>query len=223
MPSTTNALLRQYAKLTEFLGLALGPDYEVALYDLTAPARPIIAIANSHISGRKPGDPLTSEALNALADQDGEGKDYCLHYAGVTLNGKELRSSTMFIRQDARLAGMLCIHFDDSRYQAVIEQILGLCHPDPFVEQLIQPEGDAGLIPELEARPAEAMALESIRRALERLGVPADRLTAGERMEIIAELEADGVFLLKGAVKDAASGLKCSQASIYRYLARIKK
>ena len=30
-----NPLLQQYIKVTEFLGLTLGPDYEVALHDMT--------------------------------------------------------------------------------------------------------------------------------------------------------------------------------------------
>ena len=34
MPNVPNALLQHYVKLTEFLGQALGPDYEVALHDL---------------------------------------------------------------------------------------------------------------------------------------------------------------------------------------------
>ena len=41
MPDTANALLRQYVKLTEFLGAALGPDYEVALHDLTDKTAPL--------------------------------------------------------------------------------------------------------------------------------------------------------------------------------------
>ena len=50
-----NSLLQHYIKLTEFLGHALGPDYEVALHDLTDKNRSIIAIANSHVSGRQVG------------------------------------------------------------------------------------------------------------------------------------------------------------------------
>ena len=45
-----NSLLQQYVKLTEFLGFALGPDYEVALHDLTDKNRSIIAIANGHVA-----------------------------------------------------------------------------------------------------------------------------------------------------------------------------
>lgn len=58
-------LLQQYVKLTEFLGHTLGPDYEVALHDLTDRNRSIVAIANSHVSGRKLGAPLTNTALKS--------------------------------------------------------------------------------------------------------------------------------------------------------------
>ena len=52
MTSSSNLILQHYIKLTEFLGKALGPDYEVALHDLTRKDRSIIAIANNYISGR---------------------------------------------------------------------------------------------------------------------------------------------------------------------------
>ena len=71
MPNVPNALLQQYVKLTEFLGQALGPDYEVALHDLTDKNRSIIAIANNHISGREIGAPLTTVALSILRDKSG--------------------------------------------------------------------------------------------------------------------------------------------------------
>ena len=50
----------------------------------------------------------------------------------------------------------------------------------------------------------------------------AERLTSDERLKIIAALESNGIFLLKGAVKDVAAGLHCSQASVYRYLSQLK-
>ena len=67
------------------------------------------------------------------------------------------------------------------------------------------------------------MALDAIHHELERLGVSAERLTSDERLQIITALEESGIFLLKGSVKDVAVGLRCSQASVYRYLAQIKK
>lgn len=227
MPSVPNALLQQYVKLTEFLGQALGPDYEIALHDLTDKNKSIIAIANNHISGREIGAPLTNMALSILKDKSYETSDYRLHYYGVAVGGKDLRSNTMFIKQNGRLIGMLCINFDDSRYRDISDRVLGLCHPDAFVADVLPPQGSAAPRP---VRPApekfrnstEAVAVDAINRELEHLGVTADRLTSEERLRIISVLEADGIFLLKGAVKDVAAGLHCSQASVYRYLSQLK-
>ena len=230
MANVTNALLQHYVKLTEFLGQALGPDYEVALHDLTDKNRSIIAIANNHVSGREIGAPLTNVALSILRDKSYETSDYRLHYYGVSINGKDLRSNTMFIKQNGRLIGMLCINFDDSRYRAVSNQIMGLCHPDIFVEDVVNPAPqDADTVPP-STRPTpekfrnstEAVATDAINRELEHLGVTAERLTSDERLKIIAALESNGIFLLKGAVKDVAAGLHCSQASVYRYLSQWK-
>ena len=224
MPDTTHALLRQYVKLTEFLGAALGPDYEVALHDLTDKNRSIIAIANGYISGREIGAPLTNMALGVLKDGSYEWQDYRLHYSGVSAAGNPLRSSTMFIKEDGKLIGMLCINFDDSRFQSFAQQVLTLCHPNQFVQALDQPpeEGHAAR-PETFRNSTEAVAQDAVTHELERLGVPADRLTSEERLQIIDALEKSGIFLLKGAVKDVAAGLGCSQASVYRYLSHIRK
>ena len=51
----------------------------------------------------------------------------------------------------------------------------------------------------------------------------ADRLTPDERLCIISSLAEDGIFLLKGAVKDVADALCCSQASVYRHLAQVRR
>lgn len=227
-----NPLLQHYMKLTEFLGQALGPDYEVALHDLTDKNRSIIAIANNHVSGREVGAPLTNVALKILMDKSYESQDYRLHYCGVSAAGKTLRSSTLFIKQNGRLIGMLCINFDDSRYQAASENILRLCHPDAFVQEHCQPGSAQSSGDAVRAVPAttesfhnsiDAVAGDAVGRELARLGVTADRLTPDERIQIISSLEAGGIFLLKGAVKDVADALHCSQASVYRYLSQIKK
>nr|WP_325183741.1 PAS domain-containing protein [uncultured Oscillibacter sp.] len=225
MADTTNALLRQYVKLTEFLGAALGPDYEVALHDLTDKNRSIIAIANGYISGREVGAPLTNMALSVLKDESYEWQDYRLHYSGVSVTGNVLRSSTMFIKEDGKLIGMLCVNFDDSRYRTFAQQVLSLCHPNPFFQAQERPEEEEGPLPRPETfrNSTEAVTQDAIAHELERLGVPAERLTSEERLHVIAALEESGIFLLKGAVKDVAAGLGCSQASVYRYLSQIRK
>ena len=107
---------------------------------------------------------------------------------------------------------------------------MGLCHPDIFVEDVLQSaESEApDTAPSVRSSPekfrnsTEAVAADAINRELEHLGVTAERLTSEERLKIIAALENNGIFLLKGAVKDVAVGLHCSQASVYRYLSQLK-
>ena len=232
MTSSSNLILQHYIKLTEFLGKALGPDYEVALHDLTRKDRSIIAIANNYISGREVGAPLTNMSLSILRDKSYEHTDYHLHYYSINVNGKDLRSSTFFIKDSGKLIGLLCINFDDSRYLAASENVLRLCHPDIFIDDHIAPQQAEPGDPFPRAVPAttesfhnsiDAVAGDAVGRELIRLGVTADRLTPDERMQIIASLENGGIFLLKGAVKDVADALHCSQASVYRYLSQIKK
>lgn len=225
-----NPYLTHYIKLTEFLGQTLGPDYEVALHDLTEQGGSIIAIANSHVSGRRIGAPMTSVALGILKDRSYEAEDYRLHGYGLTINGKTLRSSTLFIKQDGALIGMLCINFDDSRYRAVSDYLMGLCHPDPFVSSILKLPGLTGEggqemrpIPEKFSDSVEAVVRDGVNRALERMEKRAEELSMEERLEVIAELERDGIFQLKGSVKAAAVMLSCSQASMYRYITQLRK
>lgn len=223
-----NPLLKPYIKLTEFLGHALGPDYEVALHDLTDKNRSIIAISNRQVSGRQVGAPLTNVALKIIMEKSYLDSDYLLHYRGQTGTGKTLRCSTLFIKQGEKLIGMLCINYDDSRYRAISEEVLRLCHPDSFVETNFQLDETRVT----DTRPDDGeetfqnniddVAKEAVERELSRLNVSPNQLTAEDRLQIIQALEAGGIFLLKGAVNDVSDALGCSKASVYRYIAQVK-
>lgn len=224
-------LLQQFSKLTEFLGRALGPDYEVALHDLTDKDCSIVAIANNHISGREIGAPLTNVALKIIADRSYQTSDYRVHYRGMSADGKLLRSSTFFLKSETgALVGMLCINFDDSRYKQVSDSILGLCHPDSFVEtnfsfddQRVTVQLPPSEDPESFQHTPRGVAGSEVANVLRDMNVAADRLTQEEKMEVVGVLESRGVFLLKGAVKDVAEALCCSPASVYRYLSKLRK
>lgn len=229
MSNTLHTILEQYIILTSFLGRTLGPCYEVVLYDLINKDRCIIAIMNNHISGRQIGTPLSNTALSILRDRIYEQMDYCLHYDGLSLNGKELKSCAFFIKSEGELLGLLCINFDDSGYLELGDRLLGLCHPDWFamdtVPGLMGPEPRTISTPIMQERflnQSGDVLADAIHQELNQMGVDAERLTSGERMEIIAALEKKGIFLMKGVVKGVADRLHCSQASIYRYLNLIK-
>ena len=59
--------LTRFTHLVEFLGMTLGPDYEIVLHEIDRPTPCVVAIANGQISGRTVGAPLTNVALDELS------------------------------------------------------------------------------------------------------------------------------------------------------------
>lgn len=228
----TNLLLKQLTSLVEFLGKALGPDYEITLHDLDPDNCVIAAIANGRISGRNVGARLSARGAMLLEKKEYESADYSTNQTALLANGKTIRASTLFIKNETDTpVAMLCINFDDSRFRAINYDLMGLIHPNHFLEQHYSIR--ASDLPQLNTAPAEKKnenihndvsdLMKDIYEQVSRnVKVPMDRLTQEERTDVIAQLNDLGMFRLKGAVQFVADGLGCSQASIYRYLSKVK-
>lgn len=128
-----DARLEPYRVVVSFLGEALGPDYEVVLHDLTSEDGTIVAIVNNHISGRTEGAPLSNMALRFIQERMYEKQDYLAGYQGASQAKGRLRSSTMFIKDNGQLIGMLCINFAAGKYSRIAQELLALCgaHTEP--------------------------------------------------------------------------------------------
>ena len=229
----TSSILEPYKILVEFLGQALGSDYEVVLQDLSSESKSIIAIANGHISVRSVGSPLTNAALQMLSSRLYESRDYLANYKGIAENGHILRSSTMFIKDESGIPiGMLCINFDDSRYNDLHEKLLSVIHPASFrgntpvfqktlsVSQTEAPEESVQIT---ESFPMDINSLmqKIFEDCTAALTTPVDRLNQLERKEIVSKLNEQGLFKLKGAISFVAKKFSCSTATVYRYLSEI--
>ena len=222
-------ILDSYKSVLDGLAAYLGDGYEIVLHSLHDLDHSVIKIINGHYTGRREGFPITDLALSMLAKIEERPDTNCITYFNRNQKGEPLKSATIVIRNHSRMAiGLLCINFDDSRYRAISDHILKLCHPDLFVTDVLAqplPESEddisARSSPEKFRNSADAVALDAINRELERMGVTPEQLTPEKRLQVIAALEAGGIFLLKGAIKSTAAALGCSTASIYRYLSQI--
>lgn len=223
-----NELLRPYIALVPFLGEVLGSDYEVVLHEIGAESR-IIAIANSQVSGREIGAPLTDKALHFIRNGSYRDKNWELNYLGISKNGSALRSSTFFIKDGrGKLIGLLCVNFDGSKYHELSRQILSLVYPADFTDSLPSPEAPApdeggGANAEHFPNSAEDMVADAIRQATANASVPVDRMTPQEKIDIVDRLNRSGIFIVKGAVSNVAQAIGCSEATVYRYLANLNK
>ncbi len=222
-------MLKQYTKLVEFLGLTLGPSFEITLHDIRGKESSIVAIVNGSISGRDLDSPPTAMAMKAMME-NAAGRDFHTNYIGLTKGNKTLRSSTYYIKDEHnKLVGMLCINFDDSEFQALSSKLFQLIHPDSYVENNIVIRSDIlGSFEDDEETELFGDSLTStantvIQEILDEEGVSVDQLTQNEKIRIVAKLKEQGIFRLKGAVTHVAGILCSSPASIYRYLGKAQQ
>ena len=218
---------RHYSLLVDFLGHILGPDYEIALHELTNDSNRIVAIANGELTGRHIGSPLSNTMLEYVAGNLYETQDYVLGFESVSASGKKMCCNSMFIKgRSGELAGLLCINFDASRYQELSARILDLCGSAirpaaPSGTRLIADSADPSEAERAYPTSIAGATASIVSHVVAAYPVPVDRLTQDEKMEIMETLNHKGVFLLKGSVSYVAKELHSSEASIYRYLGKL--
>ena len=212
--SHINAYLKKYIPLVDFLAEVFGNDAEVVLQDVSDFNNSVISIRNNHISGRKLGAPATNLVLKVM-NGNFTDKNYVTNYRGVSATGKVVRSSTYFIKDDKEIVvGMLCINIDIDKYVQLknhLDSILKL--PEEIFEKTTERFSVS----------AEGLASDSIETILEESGISPDRMSQEEKIEVVNKLDKNGVFLVKGSIFKVASILNVSNATIYRYLSKIRR
>ena len=212
-----NKLVNQYVGLVDFLGDFLGEDAEIVLHDVTDLENSVVAIRNNHISGREIGAPATDLVLKILKDKKYRDIKYLSNYKGISKCGRVLKAATFFIKDEAEtIVGLFCININMDRISKI----------KSYVDEMMVFEGvkeDVGEISETFSQTAKELTFESIHGVVDNFEVPAERMSQEEKIEIIDELSDKGIFLIKGAVSETAIALKVSEATVYRYLGKIKK
>lgn len=230
----TSSILHQYTILVDFLGKALGPDYEIVLHDITAEPSRIIAIANGHISGRSIGSPTTNSALQTLAANPYKTNDFLYNYQISTKDGRLLRASTMFIKdEDGNPIGLLGINFDDARYRELFTNMLSVIHPAQFLKSSLTffpavPAASEGIslqpytLADDFSMDISTLMEKSFNSVTASLNTPLKRLNQQEKRDIVQKLQERGMFKLKGGISFVAKRLSCSPATVYRYLGELE-
>lgn len=204
----------QYTALVEFLGKALGPDYEIVLHSFVNDEYKIIALANEHISGRTTSAPLSALALNFIFTKEYQKTDYKYNYDGISANGEKLRCSTMFIKnENGELLGMLCINHCTEKYNRFAQSIVNFVKEN---YQLNEEEKESEIVELFSNSPKEICEMCSYK--LFNSSTLPMHLSKNEKQALIGELNNRGVFHMKGAIAEIAEYTGISKASIYRYL-----
>ncbi|SJZ41990.1 helix-turn-helix transcriptional regulator [Anaerorhabdus furcosa] len=210
-------LIEQYKKIAKFLAACLGEDYEIAIHEIKNEELKLVHIENGDISKRTLKAPLSELALKFINEKKYEESDYEVNYKGLSGN-KVLRSSTFFIKNEKEeLIGLLCINFNLDHINKSINKI------NEELKELFNLVDDKTSYVEESSveyftEEISTVIHNIIAPIVEEKNLPLARLSFNEKMILIEELKKQGVFLLKGAVSEAAVQLHSSEASIYRYL-----
>ncbi len=211
--------IEAYKPLMQFFALFLGAETEILLCDTER----ILYAENPFSPKQAAGMPLGDMEQVFVRDKHYQGIPWTVNYRSLSDRGEKLRSATMFIKDERdELLGMLTINTKVDELLAVralMDRIVNGAHPNINGMPAQQPKPPQYY--EAISMSVMEMASSSIDKSIARYGVPADRLTADEKLEIIRELDKIGTFLLKGSVAEVAKRLCSSEATIYRYLQQI--
>ena len=236
-----NALeeLKKYIPLVKFLSTLLGENCEVVLHDISNPDHSIIAIENNHVSGRQVGGALTDLVLRALRNKEYQNADFISNYVVVTKSNRICQASSYFIRdENNKVIGALCVNIDVTDLllaKDFLDKFIRIKPPKGYKSPLVfQPKdylqgqetndvgGENEVLEHLLENSGDVVKL-LIEKVLNEIPIPVERLSPEEKIEIVRELNEQGLFLFKGGVSELAKYLKVSEATIYRYLNKIKE
>ncbi|WP_042543920.1 helix-turn-helix transcriptional regulator [Leucobacter komagatae] len=222
-------LIAVFTAVVEQLGRALPRSYELVLHDLSKLPNSIVAISGE-VTTRTVGDPATDLLLKQAATGNFESR---LDYETGLADGRRLRSSTMIIEDvSGRPVAALCMNADVSvweEFRSIAHQLVSM-NASPGVATGIaaaevEPANREHMEPgrghETFVHDVDELATILIGAAIRNVGIPTTLMHKNHKVEVVRDLKARGLFLLKDAVQLIADELNVTRFTIYNYLNQI--
>lgn len=186
-----------------------GPGCEVVIHDVRAQDldSTIIFIENGEVSGRKLGDGPSQAVLTALKDKDGAPEDQ-VGYLMKTSDGKVIKSSTVYIRDDSgQVHYVFAVNFDISALLAAQTALAGITQAEPGGDK---PEKISNNVNDL----LDALIEESVRR----VGKPVALMSREDKIRAINFLNDAGALLITRSSEKICRVFDISKYTMYSYI-----
>ena len=206
----TEEQLDFYKRLAHALALQFGSGCEVVVHDLESadPSHSIVAIENGHVTGRKLGDGPSHVVLEALHAGDAKLEDR-LAYLTKTADGKILKSSTVFIRDErGRAVGIFAVNYDITILRAMGDTIA----------EVVGTEPSAPREPEPIVRSVADLLDDLIEQSVQLVGTPVALMSKEEKIRAIRYLNDTGAFLITKSGPKVCKFFGISKYTLYSYL-----
>ena len=172
------------------------------------PSHSIVAIENGHVTGRKLGDGPSHVVLEALHAGDAKLEDRPA-YLTKTADGKILKSSTVFIRDEGGHAvGIFAINYDITILRAMGDTIA----------EVVGTEPSAPREPEPIVRSVADLLDDLIEQSVQLVGTPVALMSKEEKVRAIRYLNDTGAFLITKSGPKVCKFFGISKYTLYSYL-----
>ena len=195
------------------LAIQFGPSCEVLIHDLQGDLdTSLVYIENGTITNRHVGDGPSHVVLDVLNYDDGsEGR---FGYLTKTKDGRILKSSTMYIRDDnGNIEDLLGINQDITEFVMMhrsLESLIGIG------------QAETGTVEKITTSVSEL--LDDLLLEAERLvGKPGPLMNKVERLKAISYLNEKGAFLISKSSEKIAEYFNISKFTLYSDLNTVKE
>ena len=197
-------------------GLAgqFGQNCEVVIHDLRGKdlEHSIIAIENGHVTGRSIGDGPSHIVLESLKEDPGMLQDR-ISYLTRTSDGRVLKSTTLFIRDDEdRVIGILGINYDISMLVSLEGSLRDFTGQDRLTSE-----------PEAISRNVADLLDELLEHSVSLVGKPTAMMSKDDKIRAIRFLDDNGAFLITKSGPKVCQYFGISTYTLYSYLDEIRK
>ncbi len=201
-------------QLAKGISKQFGPDCEVVVHDLASNDQnsTIVAIENGHVTDRKVGDGPSHVVLEALRSGRENLSDH-LGYLTRTKDGKILKSSTIYIRNDdGEAIGIFSINYDITLMLAMDENIKQFVSTE-------QPQRE----PERISHNVSELLDELIEQSVKIVGKPVALMAKEDKVKAIQFLNETGAFLITKSGDKVCKFFGISKYTLYSYIDEAKE
>ena len=213
MVGKINPIIKKFIPLVEGMAATFGSHCEVLLHDFSDLERSIVAIANGHVTGRDINSTMPQMSYDMVVK--GNTDRDIINYTGKSKDGRVIKSSTMFIRDESgNASGCFCKNMD----------ITELMSARSVMDEMLKIENDLVISKDdtIDENKINKVLSEMVEQAIAKVGKPVVYLNKDEKVNVVEILDKQGAFLIKGAVEYVAESLCVSRYTIYNYLEEIR-
>lgn len=196
-------------RLSKGIAQQFGSNCEVVVHDLSNnfTENSIVIIENGHVTSRKTGDGPSHVVLEALHGERGKLQDH-LNYLTKTVDGRILKSSTIYIRDEkSEVVGIFSINYD----------ITGLLMIENSLKPLISAEtGEKE--PERITHNVNDLLDELIEQSVALVGKPVALMGKEDKIKAIQFLNNTGAFLITKSGDKVSKYFGISKYTLYSYI-----